>query len=204
MTAVRWLVMVSAAAALGGCALTSKGDTLDPHFFTPEPALVPRASSAAAKASGPLRLGRVRGAVSIKEKIIYRESLYEVGYYEERRWTEKPEVYLRRALAQALFEEGGWVETASGPTLEAELFAFEEVRGAKPFVRVGVTVVLRDDDTASIERTLIVEEPIVAAAGDTAPTALVRAFSLALTKTVAKTVDEAARGTTSRTAATPK
>lgn len=197
MTRIHWLSL--AAMALGGCALTSKGETLDPHFFTPESVAVTQAAAGAPKARGPLRLGRVRGAVSIKEKIIFRESVYEVGYYEERRWTEKPDVYLRRALAQALFEEAGFAQTASGtaPTLEAELFAFEEIRGPKPFVRVGLTILLREDDAALMEKTLVVEEPIVTLAGDAPTTPLVRAFSLALTRTVSRTVDETSRGTAS-------
>jgi cholesterol transport system auxiliary component len=179
------------ASLLGGCALTSRGESLDPHYFSPE--LEPAPQGFAARPSlGPLRLGRVRAATGLKEKIVFRDSVYEVGYYEERRWTERPDVYVRRALARALFEGAGFVQAASSsaPTLDVDIFAFEEIRGAQPVVRIGLTMVVRDDDTALVEKTLVVDEPLSTTVGDGPATPLVRAFSRALSRIVATAVAE--------------
>src|SRR4029078_3767284 len=98
--------------------------------FTPE-STAPTVHAPRATASNlRLRLGRVVAGSSCPEQIPYRDSDHELGFYEERRWTERPEVYLRRALARALFEERGATRVVSGfaPTLDVELTAREEIR----------------------------------------------------------------------------
>src|SRR4029077_4048150 len=117
-----------------GCALLSKAAPLQPRYFSLEDG--PLASNRGAALRSPtsgamqLRLGRVSAGPHLRERIVYRDSDHELGYYEDRRWTERPETYLRRALARALFEERGLLRVVSGgaPTLEVELVAFEEIR----------------------------------------------------------------------------
>jgi hypothetical protein len=71
-----------------GCALTSKADALSPRYFSPEQAPEPSAARAAPERRLELRLGQVSSASHLDERISYRLSSSEVGFYEERRWTE--------------------------------------------------------------------------------------------------------------------
>ncbi|HEY3593834.1 MAG TPA: ABC-type transport auxiliary lipoprotein family protein, partial [Polyangiaceae bacterium] len=94
-------VLPIVALLLGGCALTSKSDPLMPRYFDPDLSSLP---TAAADTDGnpnapSLRLGRVTAGEHLRERIVYRQANRELGFYEERRWTENPDVYLRRALA---------------------------------------------------------------------------------------------------------
>src|SRR5579859_2713520 len=132
MKLARPLATLVAAASIGaaGCALLSKSDPVVPRYFSPEPAAAAEpALVVPAAAPLELRLGRVNAGSYLRDKIVFRNSAYEVGYYEERRWTEKPEAYVRRALARALFDRRGIHQVISGPapTLEVEVTAFEEV-----------------------------------------------------------------------------
>lgn len=154
------------AAALGmgalflGCALTSKGDALSPRFFSPEPISVAR-SPKAAQAFG-LRLGQISSASHLDERIAYRVGGSEMGFYDDRRWTEIPEAYLRRALDRELFEQRGLsrIVNGEGPTLDVELTAFEELRSKPLKARVTIAFSLRDERHSLIERTLDIEQPV--------------------------------------------
>jgi cholesterol transport system auxiliary component len=115
--------------SLPGCALTSKADPLTIRYFAPVWQDGSRAPSRPS-ADGPrLRLGRVSSSSHLRSRIVYRPSDVEIAMYEDRRWTEKPEEYVRRALAHALFEARPIVRAVSGvgPELEVELLAFDEV-----------------------------------------------------------------------------
>jgi cholesterol transport system auxiliary component len=178
-----------ALAALAGCALLGKNDPVVSRQFTPD---YPSEAHNAAKA-GPLqalRLGRIEGWSHLRERMVVRRSPRELSFYEDRRWTERPEVYLRRALARALFEERGVVESFSGRglTLDVELIAFEET---EPPVRARLQalVVLRDDHRSLLELT-ITEERAVALGTQADPArATVDALSLALRAAVDRLVD---------------
>ncbi|MEO7328863.1 MAG: hypothetical protein ABI193_09815, partial [Minicystis sp.] len=80
------------------------------------------------------------GAAYLDERLVYRDSVYELGYYQERRWTEEPSHYLARRLGRVLFEERGIRQVVGGsaPTLEVELTSFEEIRAPKRVARVRV------------------------------------------------------------------
>src|SRR5687768_6369916 len=111
-------------ALLGGCALTSKSEPWTSRYFTPEAAGGSESPADPADAGGArLRLGRVSAGKHLRERIAFRRSEHELGYYDDRRWTEQPDVYLRRALSAALFEERGIhrVVSSGSPTLEVEL-----------------------------------------------------------------------------------
>ena len=168
-----------------GCALTSKAEALSPRYFSPESRAEPR--SAPAPNAYELRLGEVSSASHLDDRIAYRVGASEMGFYDDQRWTENPEAYLRRALERDLFEERGLsrIVTGSAPILDVELINFEEVRGARPTVRVTLTFMLRDDRRSFVERTLNLDRPV-------APRASVDPAQR-LAETLTATLDEAVR-----------
>jgi cholesterol transport system auxiliary component len=158
--------------ALSGCALTSKGTALSPRFFSPdsgEASTNPPRPASPAPASSPLalRLGGVEAASHIEERMSYRLHGSELGYHDDRRWTERPEEYVRRALESELFERRGVRRIVAGTasTLDVELTAFEELRGPPARVRLSLRFTLHDEREASLERSLTVERPLGADAG---------------------------------------
>lgn len=178
------LCFIAALSLQWGCALTSKSDAFVSRYFTPESAAIP--AEPVATSGSELRLGRVNSAAYIKDKIVHRDSAYEVGYYEERRWTEKPEIYVRRALSRALFDRRGirQVVYGAGATLDVDVIAFEEVRVPAHVGRVQLTYSVYDDRVVRLAGSITVERPISVAAGDAAADAIVQALSLALADSV--------------------
>ncbi|MEY2936693.1 MAG: hypothetical protein RL033_7442 [Pseudomonadota bacterium] len=172
-----------------GCALLSKGQPLAPRYFSPDAERAP-ASATPSSPAQELRLGQINAAAHLEERIAYRPSPGELGYYDSWRWTEPPQAYLRRALARELFERRGVVRVVSGnaPTLSVELTSFEEVRGAQPSARVELAVLLRGERSALLERTLREERPLPAGAAED-PQRLTRALSLALDAAVSQVAD---------------
>lgn len=153
-----------AVAQLAGCALTSKSDALIFHYYTMDGVSQrarPRAE--APRETGPgLRLGRVAAASHLEDKIVYRSSEHELGFYEEHRWSEEPAEFLERALARELFEARGLSRVVAGraPTLEVELIAFEEIQKPKHVARVELIVVLHDEQRVGLQETLRFEKPL--------------------------------------------
>jgi cholesterol transport system auxiliary component len=184
-------MLMAACAALAGCALTSKGEPLRPRYFTPESAPASARAMRTPATNLRLRLGRVAAGSSLREQIAYRDSEHELGFYEERRWTERPEVYLRRALSHALFEERGATRVVAGfaPTLEVELIAFEEVRAPVHAARLQAVAILHDERIGRLEQTITVERPIEGVAGARKNDAWVQALSEALAQGVAEISD---------------
>jgi ABC-type uncharacterized transport system auxiliary subunit len=185
-----------------GCALLSKADPLTPRYFSAEPSEaregVPGSSERASQASGSasiaapeLRLGRVTSASYLGERLVFRNSSHELGFYEDRRWTEKPETYFRRSLSRALFEEGGFrrVVSGGGPTLDVELVEFAELKSPAHVARARATFVLYDPRSVRTEGTLTVELPIRAVREDEQAAATVGVLSEALAGAVHQIVD---------------
>lgn len=146
---------------LAGCAFFDRAKVRYPRYFSPDLPLA--TSKIGSKRSGvELRLGRVTAGSYIAEKIVFRESDYEVGFYDYLMWTERPEAYLRRALTRVLFEEEGLMRILSGaaPTLDVELVSFEEVRGPKPVALVRIAFSLHNDRVVFLQETMVVERPI--------------------------------------------
>lgn len=204
---LRWLGS-GACSCLAACALFSKAEPLVPRYFTPEGQLaLPAAASPSVSGSQQLRLGSVRGGSQLRERVMFRSSAHELGYYDDRRWTERPETYLRRALARELFEVRGLVRVISGsaPTLEAELVAFEELLGPPHGVRMQVIVSLDDERTGSWQQTITVDEPAPIDANHAAADATVDALATALRKCVAQIAERVLLklSTVAPTAATP-
>jgi cholesterol transport system auxiliary component len=155
-----------------GCALLSKSDVVKTRYFSPEvvrPGLA-GADAASGPAPGPpaqsnavaVRLGRVSSGPNLRERIAYRDDAYELGYYDDWRWTERPETFVRRALGRTLFEAHGLrrVLGGSAPTLEVEVLAFDDLRlGTSRAARVQLKVILFEDTGVVFEDTITVDRP---------------------------------------------
>ncbi len=196
MRTVRSAVAVAAMClAVSGCALTSKSDSVILRYFALDASNSsnPSAAGGARGGSSPLqlRLGRVNAATYLKDRIAYRDA-NEVGYYDDLRWTEKPESYLRRALGRAFFEDRGIKQLVSGlgPTLEVELGAFEELRGAKHAVRVELIWLLRDDQVVSTQQSFVIERPLKTTKDVATPADIATALSGALDEGVQRIVTQ--------------
>jgi cholesterol transport system auxiliary component len=182
------LLLLAGAVVLSGCALLGKNDPLVPRYFTPE--FDGDAPRAPVRSDLQLRLGRVEGWSHVRERMAARNSARELFYHEDRRWTERPEIYLRRALSRTLFEERGLVASLSGRavTLDVELIAFEEIEQPHK-ARMQALLVLRDDRIGLLEETITVEQPVAKAEEADQARAVVDALSQALEAGVTRIAD---------------
>jgi cholesterol transport system auxiliary component len=182
------LLLLIGAAALSGCALLGKNDPHVPRYFTPE--YEGAAPTAPVRSDLQLRLGRVEGWSHVREQLATRNSTRELFYREDRRWTERPEIYLRRALSRALFEERGMVESLSGRgvTVDVELIAFEEIEQPNK-ARMQALLVLRDDRIGLLTETVTVERPVGKSNEADQARAVVDALSQALQAGVTRIAD---------------
>jgi cholesterol transport system auxiliary component len=183
--------------ASSGCALLTKSDPVVPRYFSPEVADSPsRAKSAGDAPRLSLRLGRVGGSSYLKERMVYREPSHEFGFREECRWTERPEVYLQRALEGSLFEDGGMRRSlqSTAPTLTADLVEFEEVRGSAPHVRLRLAYALHDDRAVFFEHTVVIERPVGEGPEAARPDRVAAALGDALKEAVRRVRDDVAAG----------
>ena len=191
MGTVSVVVFALAAAGALGCALTEKAEALDVHYFTAEttarvaPSSAPTATPAPGADAGAamppaLRLGRVSGGAHLGKKVVYRSSSVELGMYDDKRWTERPDEYVRRSISAALFDTERATQSLSGgsATLDLELLAFEEIvqKDRLPKGRVSLRYSLHDEQHVLVSDVVTVE--IDAASDDMAK--VVRAISAAL------------------------
>ncbi len=179
------MFLLPALALAPACALLGKSDPMTPRYFSPESAAAPHASDPSDGALE-LRLGRVTSDAFIRDRMIHRDSPYELGYYDERAWTEKPETYVRRAVERELFDAHGLRRVVAGAatTLDVNVVAFEEVRQPSHVGRVELTFVLYDDRSVRVSRTVVIDRPIADAKGDAAADAAVSAIGDALSAAV--------------------
>lgn len=151
------------------CALMSKAELVEVRYFSPERVKSRRNYQAPAEsASNPLqlRLGRVFSGPHLRERVAYHDSTYELGYYEDLRWTERPDAFVRRELARSLFETQGVrrVVGAGAPTLDVELLAFDELRmNTGRAARIQLRFALYEDEEVLLEETLTVDRPVAVA-----------------------------------------
>ena len=183
-----------------GCALFSKGDQGAARFFSLEqapgrPGAVPAVAPGARGNPAELRLGRVTGAPHIEERLVFRDSAYEIGYYRELRWTEPPELYLKRLFARVLFEERGLkhVVGGAGPTLDVQLTAFDEIRFPQRLARAQVIARLHDDHLVLWEETVTVDRPVVEKGNGDPAVATVEALGEAMQAAVDQVADRVVR-----------
>jgi cholesterol transport system auxiliary component len=155
-----------AAVALTGCALTAKGDALAIRWYTPESSKATLTDASIggdiAQSAPQIALGRITSGINLREKIAYRNSAFEEGFYDDKRWTERPEVFVRRALEKSLYEEHGFRRAlaSQAPVLEVEVVDFEEVLGPVHAARIELRIVIHDDRDTLLERTITVERPV--------------------------------------------
>jgi cholesterol transport system auxiliary component len=188
-----------------GCALTTRGATLTPRYFSP--VVEEKAGSTAPgvpPASFPeLRLGQIEAASHLEERMAYRVSPSELGYYEDRRWTEQPYEYVRRALERELFERRHVrrVVTGAADTLDVELTAFEELRTPTPHVRLALTYVLHDEHESRLEQSVAIERSLPPGTEADRAERVARALGAALGDAVTSISDAVTRDL--RTVSTP-
>jgi cholesterol transport system auxiliary component len=158
-------------AGAGGCALTSKAEVVDIRYFSPEhvkPRLTGADGSRAALPGAPntafdLRLGRVSSGPNLRDRIAFRDTAYELGYYENWRWTERPETFVRRELGRTLFEDHGFHRVFGGaaPTLDVEVIAFDDLRLENHrAARLQLQVMLSSDEGVIWEDTITIDHPV--------------------------------------------
>jgi hypothetical protein len=178
--------------ASSGCALLTKSTPVVPRYFTPEAGDPTPPSQRVARSDLSVRVGRIGGGAYLKERMVFRGPDQEVGYHEEQRWTERPEVYLARALEASLFEEHGLTRAVawSAPTVTAELTGFEEVTGGAPRVRLRVTYALEDEATVFLEHTLTVERAFPDGPEASRPSRVAAALGGALHEAVGRVADD--------------
>lgn len=168
--------------ALSGCALLGKGRPLEIRYFDldADPTYQPPAQAPSLR----LRLGTISAARHIERRFVSRRSMHEVSYYNEWRWTDEPDQFLKRVLYRNLFERGGVTRVVSGlaPTLEVELLSFEQLPDGK-HVRVAALALMHDDRVQLWQRTFQIETAL--GSGDEAE-ALADALSKALAKVAAE------------------
>lgn len=189
-----------------GCALTNKSEPIIQRYFSPERSdPIAKPSSPPPGVAAELRLGHITAASYLDERMVFRDSAFELGYYQEKRWTEAPEEYLRRRLERALFEERGLrhVVGGSAPTLEVELTAFEEIRKPKRIARVQVSVRLQDARLVRWEQTLTVDQPVDEQRKDALVDEMVEALGVALAAVVNQIAERVTKDLTAPPAAAP-
>ncbi len=188
---VRFWATLAGLCILGACALTSKNTPLSPRYFSPMPVDTEAHAPMPSLESGKqLRLGRIEAASHLDERLVFRDSAYEFGYYPERRWTETPDRYLKRQLSRVLFEQRGLRHVVSGSVLvlDVNLLSFEEIRAPKPLARVAVAVRLHDQHLVRWEETLTIDQPVRMTGGN--GDAVVEALSQALGAMVERIADK--------------
>jgi ABC-type uncharacterized transport system auxiliary subunit len=138
-----------------------------------------------------IRVNRVEVAEHLTENIAYRRSESELAYYNTLRWTEPPDVYLDRALDDALFSGNEMRRGLVDPTytITVELEAFEELRYGDSRARVAVYVAIADAQMVLRERRLIVDAPVTRGTQGR-EVALVEAFGRALNEVAASVRQE--------------
>lgn len=197
-----WTRLAISSLLVSGCSLLNKAEPLDVTYYDPAAPEPRRRADAAPGEPIELRLDRVQSADHLDSRIAYRENSVQIGFYEEQRWAERPEAYVRRALSRALFSGRGLEQALGGarPALEAELLAFEEVRskGGRR-ARVAIQFVLREGPRVVASETVTVERPI----GDDGGAALARALGGALDAASEEVAARTARALRERPAADP-
>jgi hypothetical protein len=156
-----------------------------------------RAGAAEAQVPKPVvRLGRVRSASYLRERIAHRESVCEIGFYDDRHWTERPEFHVRRELARKMFQERGlraaWTLPCGSPRTRApDLERGRRSAGRAP--RVELRYQLQSELAVLDEQTITVDRAIV---GDSFES-FVATTSKALGKATDRIADAVARATPS-------
>jgi len=174
----RVTVLVLALAA--GCLARNAAE---PRFYRPDSALLRDAyGGASAGRSEPAHIVRIRagdGESYMRERVVWRVSPVEYGFYEQRRWHELPTSYVERAL-EAAFRKSARVRLSDDlrvPSLRITVTAFDDVLAPTHVALVEATASLRDPHgQLLLERPFSAEVPIA----DDNPATMARAMGGAL------------------------
>jgi ABC-type uncharacterized transport system auxiliary subunit len=136
-----------------------------------------------------LRLNRVTAASHLSERIVWRISEVEFGFYDSRRWTEHPAHFVEQLLSRELFETHGLRRARAGrvPTMDVKLLAFEEVLEPEHHARIELRILLLNGRSLSLlERTYTATEAVQ----DHDPISFTRAMGRALDEIVSQVAGE--------------
>jgi ABC-type uncharacterized transport system auxiliary subunit len=158
----RWVLPVLLGAA--GCLFRADAP---PRYFQPESralgAVVASDGRVTGAAGRRVRLRHVQAAPHLHERMVWRVSEVEFGYYEQRRWSEAPASYVQRALTYELFGRRGLRPGMPGKdaTLDVKVLAFEELRAPAHEVSVVTAVRLADPSAPPVlEQRFEVRRPV--------------------------------------------
>ncbi|QSQ25894.1 membrane integrity-associated transporter subunit PqiC [Pyxidicoccus parkwayensis] len=155
-----WLVAFLPAAVAAGCALTSKGKLLEVSWYTLE---LIQPGTANPQSAGPvLRLGYVHSGADLGQRIAWGDGAYRMGFYEERRWTERPAQFVTTALHRALFEAHAFrrASQVTAPQLDIEVVSLQELRSPRAHAgRVALHVRL-SGERELLDTTIVRDEPV--------------------------------------------
>jgi cholesterol transport system auxiliary component len=186
--------------AVSACALTSKAPPLEIHYYSPPPSGAPSEVGAprptAATPASAVSLGRITSSASLRSRIAHRKSEVELGLYDTRRWTDDPEVFVRRALEHRLFDQGAFRRATDGrqPTLDVEVIAFEEGRTSSgPTGRITLRYQLHGEQAVFADGIVDVERPARKEGFDSIVVAISEALDQAAARLVI-VVDQALAG----------
>lgn len=179
-----------------------------PRYFRPElpelhGASASRAAVSAARTEGmTLRLLRVRASESLGERVAWRSSDVEVGFYQMLRWADPPAVLVQQALERELYERRGFRPWVSGPapTLAVAVLAFEEVTARAHEGRVELAVVLTDPGRGALADCVVEARRPIA---DHEAASLARAVGAALADAVWQVADRVGEALRTEPAAAP-
>jgi ABC-type uncharacterized transport system auxiliary subunit len=106
-------------------------------------------------------LDRISSSAHLRYRIVHRTSPVEIALYETLRWTDHPDVYIRRALERHLFEVGGLVQSTNRGdlSLQIDVLGFEQVDAPAPSGRVQLAYELRDDRAVVASGTVTLARP---------------------------------------------
>jgi hypothetical protein len=156
-----------------------------------------RAGAAEVQVPRPVvRLGRVHSAPYLRDRIAHRESVYEVGFYDDRPVDRATRILRKAGGCAKLFQERGFKRATGGPapTLEAEVLGFEEIRmAAVHAARVELRYQLQNELAMLDEQTITVDRAIVGNSFES----FVATISKALGKATDRIADAVARATPS-------
>ena len=182
-----WLVAVLV--MLGGCLLRTADP---PRFFRPSSATLEAAAEDQADppAAGgiAIRLRGVRSEPFLRERIVWRVSEVEYGFYEQRRWIDLPAHYVDRALRTRLRSTPG-LRLTNDPravALHVDVLAFDDVLAPAHAADVALAAALEDPVRGRVlERTFDARVGI----GDREPASMAKAMGEALDDAVAQVAD---------------
>ena len=144
---------IAVALALAGCALTQKSAPRELRYFTPP---LSNVASHEGKPCGHIELGRVIASGSLRYPIQHEVSPVEIRPYETLRWTEIPDVFVKRSIARALYDKEPLEQTiGEGAVLDIDVIAFEETSEHAGRVRLRYEL---HDDTRVLSHGVITRE----------------------------------------------